>query len=363
MPLNLLRAFALFLLLTFPVVVCAEEAPAKEEDFKTIFDGKTLEGWDGDAKFWRVEDGNLVGEVKEFLKRNSFIVWRGGTVDDFELKLEYRVSPKGNSGINYRSVDLEALPRLMRGYQADIDGEDRWSGNLYEERGRTFIAKRGQKSVVEPGKPSRIVEGFEDPMVLQKSVVKKDDWNSYHLIIRGDHHRVFLNGALMVEAWDHDPVNGTRSGLLGVQVHVGGPMKIEYRNIRLAKLKSDSPATKPAKYSLSKEEHEKLALIENVMEGLKFVEDQAAKLTAAPPSEPIDGKKELALNSTLYLVRSDLGGNGKKDSRDVVLIEGDTVVRVPGAGNEHAIAGFEKSYSWKLKWNDAKKAYEIVERT
>jgi hypothetical protein len=349
-----------------PFASSAAEPAARDEDFKSIFDGKSLEGWDGDPVYWRVEEGSLVGEVtpQTLLKRNSFIVWRGGTVADFELKLDYRVSPRGNSGVNYRSLDLEALPRLMRGYQADIDGEDRWTGNLYEERGRTFIAKRGQRSVVEPGKRARVVEVFDDPAVLQKTVVKKEDWNTYHIIVRGDHHRIFLNGVLMTEAWDHDRVNGTRSGLLGVQVHIGPPMKIEYRNIRLAQLKSTgSDGAERARHSLTEAEHKALMGFDNVMEGLKYVEDQAARLTAAPSTEPIDGKTELTLTSKLYLVRSDLGNpKGNEKAKDVVLIDGATTVRIPGAGLMHADAGFETTFTWTLKWNGTKRAYEIVER-
>ncbi len=87
--------------------------------FELIFDGKTLNGWEGDPKYWRVENGCLVGEVtpETLLKQNSFIIWRGGTTRDFELKVEYRVSAKGNSGINYRSVQITNSPFAMSAHQ------------------------------------------------------------------------------------------------------------------------------------------------------------------------------------------------------------------------------------------------------
>ena len=121
-----------------------------EPGFQPIFDGKTLGGWDGDPKYWRVEDGALVGEItpETVIKSNTFIIWRGGRPKDFELKLDYRITADGNSGINYRSaiVPDPVTPQkfAMRGYQCDIDGRKRYAGNNYEEKGRLFLAVRGQ---------------------------------------------------------------------------------------------------------------------------------------------------------------------------------------------------------------------------
>ena len=118
-----------------------------ESGFVQIFDGKTLAGWQGDTNYWRVEDGELIGEVTptNLLKVNSFIVWHGGEPRDFELKVEYRISARGNSGINYRSEMATNGPWTMRGYQADIDGANKYTGQNYEENGRTFhAALRGQ---------------------------------------------------------------------------------------------------------------------------------------------------------------------------------------------------------------------------
>ena len=210
-----------------------------EEGFMPIFDG-TLKDWEGDPTYWRAENGVLVGEVRPdtLLKKNSFIIWRGGEVADFELKLEYRVSDHGNSGINYRSVRVAdpATKWAMQGYQADIDGRDQWSGQNYEERGRTFLAYRGQSVVLRPGKPPELVASLGDRAELQKRV-RKNDWNEVHLIVQGHRLRHFTNGVLMSEVLDEDPEKRRPSGLLGVQVHVGPPMKIEFRQLRLKRLK------------------------------------------------------------------------------------------------------------------------------
>ena len=214
-----------------------EPATNDNTGFELIFDGKTLDGWDGDPKYWRVENGALVGEVtpETLLKRNTFIIWRAGVTKDFELKVEYRISSRGNSGINYRSVEVPGEKWVMRGYQADIDGQQRYTGQNYEERGRTFLALRGQMTRNEEGKKARVVASLGDPKELQ-SYIKDEDWNEYHLIARGNGLVHILNGHVMSIVIDDDPPNRRFDGLLGVQVHVGPPMKVEYRNFRLKKL-------------------------------------------------------------------------------------------------------------------------------
>ena len=126
------------------------------DGFTQIFDGETLNGWKGDENLWRVEAGTLVGEITPTtsLEKNSFIIWEGGTTKDFELKLEYKITEKGNSGINYRSEEVAGVPYALKGYQADIDGANRYTGQNYEERGRAILAFRGQKVAVSP-KPAR----------------------------------------------------------------------------------------------------------------------------------------------------------------------------------------------------------------
>ena len=107
-----------------------------EPGFQSIFDGKTLNGWEGNPVYWRVENGSLVGEIKPetVVKSNTFVVWRGSRPRDFELKLEYRITPEGNSGVNYRSAIIPdtVTPEnkfAMRGYQFDLDGRKRYPGN------------------------------------------------------------------------------------------------------------------------------------------------------------------------------------------------------------------------------------------
>lgn len=215
-----------------------EPVPDDEPGFQRIFDGTTLTGWDGDPTYWRVEDGSLVGEITPatVIKSNTFIIWRGGKPKDFELKLDYRISPEGNSGINYRSVVIPdpvtpANKFAMRGYQCDLDGRKRYPGNNYEEKGRLFLAVRGQMTRVVGGRPPVLVSTLGDPNELAQLVT--DDWNAVHLVVRGNMLTHIINGRVMSVVVDDDVPNRPVDGLLGVQVHVGPPMKVEYRNIRL----------------------------------------------------------------------------------------------------------------------------------
>ena len=142
------------------------------DGFVSIFDGTSLTGWDGDPKFWRAESGAIVGRTtpENNLTENTFIIWRGGEPADFELKLEYRISAT-NSGIQLRSVHLPAgTPAgrgviagqwVMKGYQADIDAANQYTGQIYEERGRAFLAMRGQFAYVPDGGGPKVVGALQ----------------------------------------------------------------------------------------------------------------------------------------------------------------------------------------------------------
>jgi Domain of Unknown Function (DUF1080) len=245
----------LFLLLSILHSSCSSSrasATKSKDGYYLIFDGKTLDGWEYDPVYWRVEDGTLVGEVtaSTLLKRNSFIIKKDLILHDFELKVEYRVSARGNSGINYRSEKIDSLPYAMRGYQADINGQNNYTGQNYEERGRTTLAYQGQKVIVNgPEIPTAlkdniknnawtktIVTGSSGSTDSLKRQIRNADWNEYHLIIKGNRLLHYINGVLMSDVTDNDTTNRKLSGSLGVQVHVGPPMKIEYRNFRIKNL-------------------------------------------------------------------------------------------------------------------------------
>lgn len=218
-----------------------EPAAGDEPGFRPLFDGKTLEGWEGNPKYWRVENGCLTGEItpETLLNSNTFIIWRGASPKDFELKVDFRITPGGNSGINYRSVVVpDAVTPdnkfAMRGYQFDIDGRNNYTGQNYEEKGRLFLALRGEVTHVLGTQKPIVTASVGDPKDLAGFITS--DFNAAHIIARGNVLMHFLNGHLMSMVIDDDPVGRMLEGQIGVQVHVGPPMKVEYRNFRLKTL-------------------------------------------------------------------------------------------------------------------------------
>jgi hypothetical protein len=209
--------------------------------FESIFDGSSLEGWDGDPTVWRVEHGAIVGEsTREHpLRQNTFLIWRGGEPADFELKCEYRLNAT-NSGIQIRSVQLPAGGDIggwvMKGYQADIDYQNQYTGQIYEERGRGFLAMRGQAVYADAGARPRVIGALQRSAGELKALIKPDDWNQVHLIARGATIVQILNGSVSSMLVDDDLKNRALGGLVGLQMHVGDPMKVQFRNIWLKRL-------------------------------------------------------------------------------------------------------------------------------
>ena len=220
---------------TVALFAAATTAPAQEDGFTSIFDGKTLEGWDGDPDFWRVEDGAITAETtkEKPLQANTFIVWREGELADFELKIEYRIF-SGNSGIQYRSFEVEGQKWVIGGYQADLDASNEWSGITYGEKFRNILAKRGEEVVIGEDGEREVVGSVGDSEELRFGI-KKEDWNEYHIIAKGNHLVQKINSVVMSELTDNDKI-ARASGLLALQLHTGAPMKVQFRNIRVKHL-------------------------------------------------------------------------------------------------------------------------------
>jgi len=219
-------------------------AQAQDDGFVTIFDGKTLEGWDGNPDFWRVEDGTITGQTtkEKPTKGNTFIIWRKGEVGDFELKLEYKIVG-GNSGIQYRSFEAPNEKWVIGGYQADFEAGDTYSGILYGERFRGILALRGQKTVIGDDHKPKQVGTLGDTKEIQ-SKIKKEDWNSYHITAKGFNFVHRINGVVTCECTDEDTKDRRATGLLALQLHAGPPMKVQFRNIQIKKLDAAAPAAK-----------------------------------------------------------------------------------------------------------------------
>lgn len=222
---------------------------ASEASFKSIFDGKTLDGWEGNPVYWTVQDGAITGTItpETLLKANTFLIWQGGQPGDFELKAEFKISEGGNSGINYRSEMVEDVPFALKGYQADIDGKNNYTGQNYEERKRATLAYRGQETKITSQPDGVGVRDYVESnawkgLSVEKEIgdraelgamIKSGEWNSIHIIAKGNVLKHYVNGQLMSEVHDEDPKNRMESGYLGVQVHVGPPMTVQYKDVML----------------------------------------------------------------------------------------------------------------------------------
>jgi hypothetical protein len=205
---------------------------------KSLFDGKTLKGWDGNPVHWSVKDGAIVGEnsKKNPTKGNTFLIWKDGTLKDFDLSLDYKIEG-GNSGIQYRSFVKPGKHDGWRigGYQADFESGDRFSGICYGEAFRGILSMRGDKTTLTldaKGKLQKKVEKFGDSKDIGKAV-KKADWNQYRITAKGFHFTQYINGVKTTELIDNDEKIRRSDGLLAFQVHAGPPMKVYFKNIVL----------------------------------------------------------------------------------------------------------------------------------
>jgi hypothetical protein len=236
-----LNALAVCFSLFIGKCVAQTSQPKLEGGFKYIFNGKDLTNWEGDSKYWSVEDGALTGVTDGTLKRNSFIIWRGGTVKNFEMRVQVKITKNGNSGLQYRSAPLPDVgPDVLTGYQCDVvQNRNDYNGMLYEERGRRIISHTGEKVVVDTNGQPWVVGSV--PGVKEFAA---DEWHDYRVLVVGNHHQHWIDGVLTTDVVDHDEIGRRLEGLVGVQVHVGPPMKVQYRNWRIKHL-PDAKLIKP----------------------------------------------------------------------------------------------------------------------
>ncbi|MEX1077184.1 MAG: family 16 glycoside hydrolase [Pirellulales bacterium] len=214
------------------VGLLAGNASRADDSLVPIFDGKSLAGWEGKPEFWRVEEGVIIGETtaENPTKGNTFLIWRAGLVDDFELVFQYRISDKGNSGVQYRSKDFGDF--VVGGYQADFEGGPTYSGITYEEKGRGILCPRGQRVTIAADGNKTPGEPIGDTAELQKAI-KPGEWNEYRIVAKGPKLQHVINGQLMSEAKDEQEGKRAVQGVLALQLHAGPPMKVEVKDIRL----------------------------------------------------------------------------------------------------------------------------------
>jgi len=212
------------------------EVEPLEPGFTRIFNGKDLTGWDGDPRFWSVRKGAIRGETTPEKKapHNTFIVWRGGKLRDFVLKLKFRIRGPNNSGVQYRSEEFAKW--RIRGYQAEVAAGAGQVGLLYHEAGRGRLAAVGDFVVIDGKGEKQVVGHVADRAALIKAGYYRDkDWNEYTITARGNHLIHQLNGHTTMELIDRD-AKIAAEGLLALQIHAGPPMLVEFTDIRIKHL-------------------------------------------------------------------------------------------------------------------------------
>lgn len=209
--------------------------------WQSLFNGKDLDGWSGDSRLWRVEDGILVGETDDAerkINENSFLIWQGGEPGNFELEFQARVTGNNNSGVQYRSRTLDADRWIVAGYQMDLHPKPAYLGMLYEEKGRGIACERGQRV--------KLGDTPSTNGTLEVPAVDLAVWNSYRIVAQGYVLRHFVNGRLAAEIQDLQPEKRAAKGVVALQVHAGPAMKAEFKGMRIrsgAKPESGGPPT------------------------------------------------------------------------------------------------------------------------
>lgn len=219
--------------------------------FQEIFNGQDLTGWEG-LSFWSVKAGAIVGQTtaEKPTKGNTFLIYRAGQPANFELRATFRLTGQNttgfaNSGVQYRSHVVDAAAFVVGGYQADMDLAAKYTGMLYEEKGRGILMAPGEKVRVgataldaATKKSQTAVEKLPGatPTAEIRAAYKAGDWNDLVIIAEGNHLRHFLNGKLTADVTDNDPTLAAKSGLLALQLHAGQPMTIEFKNLYLKTL-------------------------------------------------------------------------------------------------------------------------------
>ena len=219
------------------------------EGFTRVFDGRTLRGWAGDKKYWSVKNGALTGVTDGSLKMNRFLTWKNSTIRNFELRVKVKVTPGGNSGIQYRGASApDRGLDVVTGYQCDVVANTpKYNGMLYEEKGRRILSHTGEKVIVDTN---------GQPWVVGKMPVKEfaaGEWHDYRVLVRANHHQHWIDGHPTADLIDLDEKGRALEGVLAVQVHVGPAMTIQYKDFKIKHLPDDLPLLSAADHPIPKD--------------------------------------------------------------------------------------------------------------
>ncbi|MBW7865557.1 MAG: DUF1080 domain-containing protein [Candidatus Hydrogenedens sp.] len=327
------RVFRLAILVAVPIL---SGAAFGEEGFVPLFDGKSLDGWRAaDPSYWSVRDGAVTGTITKShpCDTNQYLVWEGGEIADFELKLESRVRGQGgiNNGFQYRSRELP--DHDVCGYQVDNNLETPWLVRLYDEYGRHTMAMRGEHAVYD-------AEGNRAAAPLAEAAgdawFKLEDWHEYHLVCVGGEITLNVDGRLAATVSDNDPRRREPQGILALQLHSGPPTVAQFRNIRLKVLRPAEPAAP------TRQNPQRRALLDAATAWWPL---DTGGHGALPPLRHIPAFEQFELNVCG-------AGNGARPGEKVVVMSGAYFDAGPELhGGKEAVTVFLRARDPKGAWN------------
>jgi hypothetical protein len=280
-----------------------------EEGFRFIFDGQSLAEWETpDPSYWTVEAEAITARItKEHpCTVNQYLVWQGGEIADFELKLKSRVNGEGgiNNGFQFRS---RLLPdHDVCGYQVDNNLQTPWLVRLYDEFGRHTLAMRGERAVLD-------AEGHRTTTKIAEAEgtawFRLEDWHEYHLICVGSRITLRVDGRLAAEVEDNDPRRRELQGILALQLHSGPPTVAQFKDIRLKVIKAAMQPMQPLPSAIDAGR----ATLRR--EAIAWWQLDTGGQGAQPPLRHVPGWEKFELN-----VRA--AGPGARPGTDVVILGG-----------------------------------------
>jgi putative heme-binding domain-containing protein len=227
-----MKSSPLFAFIACVAFCSAIQAQSDKDGFRSIFNGRDLTGWDGNPELWTVAEGCITGKTTgpEQLTYNQFLIWRDGSVKNFELHAKIKVTGN-NTGIQYRSKELPDVGKWsIGGYQCDVHPTAANNAMVYEERARGIITQNGQSVVIDP-KGARWLVANREPVKVDVA-----EWNDYTIIAQGNHLIHKLNGEVTIDLVDHDKKARATEGLLAFQIHRGPAMQVQIKDVMFKEL-------------------------------------------------------------------------------------------------------------------------------
>jgi len=234
----------LFVTSTFGIVVNSQNKDSLNTKKEILFNGTSLDGWKGQEGIWSIKDGAITGENPKDapIKQNTFLIWNKQLPENYVINFKYRFkTPNGNSGLQYHSAVLNKDKFIVGGPQADFETGNKYSGILYEERGRGIMAQRGTAVTVDKNGKKNVTGKINVPEDVDKSKAN-NGWQDYKLVFYKNRAIHIINGYATIDVKLESFHPKSHGRTLALQVHKGPHMIIQFKDMELINLDKISPA-------------------------------------------------------------------------------------------------------------------------